>query len=87
MKSIVGSIMLITFALGSASALAANDPVEEAWYNNTRAKNTPFEWNLAKRIARASGQIAASETIQTDASQQQNKRMKSADGDAASFYH
>ena len=41
MKSIFCSIVLITFALGSASAFAANDPVEEAWYNNTRAKNTP----------------------------------------------
>ena len=82
MKSIFCSIVLITFALGSASAFAANDPVEEAWYNNTRAKNTPFEWALAKRLVRASGQVASSGAIQTDVSNQQNTRMKSFEDNA-----
>lgn len=78
MRTIFASIMLATFVLGSsASAFAASDAVEEAWRNNTRAKNTPFEWALAKRIAQASGQVASSGTIQTDMPSQKDTRMKS----------
>lgn len=78
MKTILNYTMLITFALGSAaSAFAANDAVEDAWRNNTRAQNTPFEWALAKRLAKGSDQVASSGAMQTDVSNQKEMRKHS----------
>ncbi len=68
MRTILNSILALTFVLGALTSVFAADPaVEEAWRNNTRAQNTPFEWALAKRLAQASSQVASSGAIQSDA--------------------
>ncbi len=69
MKTVLSAMLALTFALGASTSVFAADPaVEEAWRNNTRAQNTPFEWALAKRLAQAGSQVASSGAIQSDAS-------------------
>ncbi len=75
MKTVLSAILTLTFALGASTSVFAADPaVEEAWRNNTRAQNTPFEWAHAKRLAereaKAGSQVASSGAIQSDASPQ-----------------
>ncbi len=70
MKTILSSILALTFALGASTSVFAADPaVEEAW-RNTRAENLPHEWAIAKREAKAGSQFASSGAIQSDASPQ-----------------
>ncbi len=69
MKTVLSAILTLTFALGASTSVLAADPaVEEAWRNNTRAQNTPFEWAIAEREAKAGSQVASSGAIQSDAS-------------------
>ncbi len=73
MKTILSTMLALTFILGASTSVFAADPaVEEAWRNNTRTQNTPFEWAHAKRLAereaKAGSQVASSGSIQSDAS-------------------
>ncbi len=72
MKTVLSAILTLTFILGASTSVFAADPaVEEAWRNNTRTQNTPFEWALAKRLAereaKAGSQFASNGSIQSDA--------------------
>ncbi len=80
MKTVLSAMLALTFALGASTSVFAADPaVEEAWRNNTRTQNTPFEWALAKRLAereaKAGSQVASSGSIQSDASNQKRTQI------------
>ncbi len=92
MKTVLSAMLALTFALGASTSVLAADPaVEEAWRNNTRAQNTPFEWALAKRLAereaKAGSQFASSGSIQSDASVENKTQVDTFENKPWLYFH
>ncbi len=88
MKTVLSAILALTFILGASTSVFAADPaVEEAWRNSTRAQNTPHEWAIAEREAKAGSQFASSGAIQSDASPQNRTQTNAFEDKPWLYFH